>query len=86
MLFLNGVLVNSYFYQLVLVLPRATFTMALRHALFLQRHALFPPVPSDTGYPHDGRPDKDSYQHDGRADKDSYSHDRHNQYIMLSCL
>ena len=27
----------------------------------------------DTGYPHDGR-----------ADKDSYPHDRHNQYIMLS--
>ena len=29
----------------------------------------------DTGYPHDGR-----------ADKDSYPHDRHNQYIMLSLL
>ena len=27
----------------------------------------------DTGYPHDGR-----------ADKDSYRHDRDNQYIMLS--
>ena len=27
----------------------------------------------DTGYPHDGR-----------ADKDSYPHDRHNQCIMLS--
>ena len=27
----------------------------------------------DTGYPHDGR-----------ADKDSYPHDRHNQYTMLS--
>ena len=38
----------------------------------------------DTGYPHDGRADKDSYPHDGRADKDSYPHDRHNQYIMLS--
>ena len=47
----------------------------------------------DTGYPHDGRADKDSYPHDGRADrdsyphdgrahKDSYPHDRHNQYIM----
>ena len=35
-------------------------------------------------YPHDGRVDKDSYPHDGRADKDSYPHDRHNQYIMLS--
>ena len=35
-------------------------------------------------YPHDGRADKDSYPHDGRADKDSYLHDRHNQYIMLS--
>ena len=38
----------------------------------------------DTGYPHDGRADKDSYSHDGRANKDSYPHDRHNQYIMLS--
>ena len=49
----------------------------------------------DTGYPHDGRAnknsyphdrraDKDSYPSDGRADKDSYPHDRHNQYIMLS--
>ena len=49
----------------------------------------------DTGYPHDGRADKDSYPHDGHADKDSYPHnccadkdsyphDRHNQYIMLS--
>ena len=37
-----------------------------------------------TGYPHDGRADKDSYPHDGCADKDSYPHDRHNQYIMLS--
>ena len=35
-------------------------------------------------YPHEGRADKDSYPHDGRADKDSYPHDRHNQYIMLS--
>ena len=31
----------------------------------------------DTGYPHDGRADKESYPHDGRADKDSYPHDRH---------
>ena len=49
----------------------------------------------DTGYPHDGRADKDSYPHDGRADKDSYPHDRradkdfyphdrHKQCIMLS--
>ena len=49
----------------------------------------------DTGYPHDGRADKNSYPHDGRADndsyphdgrayKDSYPHDRHNQFIMLS--
>ena len=29
-------------------------------------------VKNDTGYPHDGR-----------ADKDSYPHNRHNQYIML---
>ena len=38
----------------------------------------------DTGYPHDGRADKDSYPHDGRADKDPYRQDRHNQCIMLS--
>ena len=48
-----------------------------------------------TGYPHDGRADKDSYPHDGRAnkasypydgraDKNSYPHDRHNHYIKLS--
>ena len=54
-----------------------------------------PSIMCDTGYPHDGRADKDSYPHDGRADKDSYPHDgradkdsfphdRHNQYIMLS--
>ena len=54
-------------------------------------HVAFP----DTGYPHDGRADKDSYPHDrradkdsyphdGRADKDSYPHDRHKQCIMLS--
>ena len=54
-----------------------------------------PCVSNDTGYPHDGRADKDSYPHDGRADKDSYPHDgradkdsyphdRHNQYTMLS--
>ena len=35
-------------------------------------------------YPHDGRADMDSYPHDGRADKDSYPHDRHILYIMLS--
>ena len=34
-------------------------------------------------YPHDGRADKDSYLHDGHADKDSYPHDRHNQYIIF---
>ena len=33
--------------------------------------------PMDTGYPHDGRADKDSFPHDRRADKDSYPHDRH---------
>ena len=33
-------------------------------------------IKTDTGYPHDGRADKDSYPHDGRADKDSYPHDR----------
>ena len=49
-------------------------------------------VNGDTGYPHDGRADKDSYlhdrcadkdsyPHDRRADKDSYPHDRHKQYI-----
>ena len=41
----------------------------------------------DTGYPHDGRADKDSYWHDGRANKDSYPHDRQPQqpihYVMF---
>ena len=30
------------YYQVLLVFPLATFTMAPRHALFLQRHAPFP--------------------------------------------
>ena len=35
---------------------------------------------SDSGYPHDGRADKDSYPHDCRADNGHnapYRHDRH---------
>ena len=62
---------------------------------FVYRPKCRTPLGHDTGYPHDGRADKDSYPHDGhadkdsypqngRADKDSYPHDRHNQYIMLS--
>ena len=34
---------------------------------------------NDSGYPHDGRADKNPYRHDRRADKDSYSHDSNNQ-------
>ena len=30
----------------------------------------------DSGYPHDGRADKNPYPHDGRADKNPYPHDR----------
>ena len=30
---------------------------------------------NDSGYPHDGRADKNPYPHDRRADKDSYPHD-----------
>ena len=52
---------------------------ATRYLTYLQNM----PVSADTGYPHDGRADKDYYPHDGRADKDSYPQDRHNQYIML---
>ena len=37
----------------------------------------------DTGYPHDGRADKDSYPHDGRADKNPYPHDRHMQSLNM---
>ena len=59
----------------------------------LQKKALSDKI--DTGYPHDGRADKDSYPHDRRADKDSYPHDRradkdsyphdrHNQYITIT--
>ena len=29
----------------------------------------------DSGYPQDGRADKNPYTHDRRADKDSYLHD-----------
>ena len=37
----------------------------------------------DSGYPHDGRADKNPYPHDGHADKDSYQHDSKNQCIIL---
>ena len=37
----------------------------------------------DSGYPHDGRADKNPYSHDRRADKDSYPHDSNNQCIIL---
>ena len=37
----------------------------------------------DSGYPHDGRADKNPYPHDRRADKDSYPHDSNNQCIIL---
>ena len=37
----------------------------------------------DSGYPHDGRADKNPYLHDRRADKDSYPHDSNNQCIIL---
>ena len=37
----------------------------------------------DSGYPHDGRADKNHYPHDRGADKDSYPHDNKNQCIIL---
>ena len=37
----------------------------------------------DSGYPHDGRADKNLYPHDRRANKDSYPHDSNNQCIIL---
>ena len=37
----------------------------------------------DSGYPHDGRADKNPYPHDRRADKDSYPHDSNNQCNIL---
>ena len=38
---------------------------------------------SDSGYPHNGRADKNPYLHDRRADKDSYPYDSNNQCIVL---
>ena len=38
---------------------------------------------NDSGYPHDGRADKNPYPHDRRADEDSYPHDSNNQCIIL---
>ena len=35
----------------------------------------------DSGYPHDGRADKNPYLHDRRADKDSYPHDSNNPKV-----
>ena len=40
-------------------------------------------VQKDSGYPHDGRADKNPYPHDRRADKHSYLHDSNNQCIIL---
>ena len=40
-------------------------------------------LPGDSGYPHDGRADKNPYPHDRRADKDSYPHDSNNQCVIL---
>ena len=37
----------------------------------------------DSGYPHDGRADKNPYPYDRHADKDSYPHDSNNQCIIL---
>ena len=40
-------------------------------------------LPRDSGYPHDGRADKNPYPHDRHADKDSYPHDSNNQCIII---
>ena len=40
-------------------------------------------IQEDSGYPHNGRADKNPYRHDHRADKDSYPHDSNNQCIIL---
>ena len=37
----------------------------------------------DSGYPYDGRADKNPYPHDCRADKDSYPQGSNNQCIIL---
>ena len=37
----------------------------------------------DSGYPHDGRADKNPYPHDRRPDKDTYPHDSNNQCTIL---
>ena len=37
----------------------------------------------DSGYPHDGRADKNPYPHDRCADKDFYPYDSNNQFIIL---
>ena len=39
--------------------------------------------PKESGYPHDGRADKNPYPHDRRDDKDSYPHDSNSQCIIL---
>ena len=47
-------------------------------------HRSYVPWPmDDSGYPHDGRADKNPYPHDRRADKDSFPHDSNNQCIIL---
>ena len=40
----------------------------------------------DSGYPQDGRADKNPYPHDRSDDKDSYPHNSNNQCIILRLL
>ena len=60
----------------------------LRYITISSRRTAYIPIidqvsPCDSGYPHDGRADKNSYPHDRRADNDSYPHDSNNHCIIL---
>ena len=51
--------------------------------IFLKLIALFSEmyIMPDSGYPYDGRADKNPYPHVRRADKDSYPHDSNNHAL-----
>ena len=61
--------------------------MAERIVAILRRHPIrlliHKCIRINSGYPHDGRADKNPYPHDRRADNDSYPHDSNNQCIIL---
>ena len=47
--------------------PRLFIAPEIRHEKISNKPSFLAPGYEDSGYPHDGRADKDTYRHDGRA-------------------